>query len=60
MLRIIWQLMNRALHLEAGIPLKHLAAQASHLVLYVIMIILPLTGYLGTGGGTQISSFSLK
>ena len=47
-LRIIWRITNRQPELEPGKPLEHLAAHAGHYALYVIMIIMPLTGYLGT------------
>ena len=52
-LRIIWRLMNRTTDQEPGTPLEHRAAHAGRLALYAIMIILPLTGYLGTGGSTD-------
>ena len=47
-LRIIWRITNRQPELEPGKPLEHLAAHAGHYALYAIMIIMPLTGYLGT------------
>ena len=52
-LRIIWRISNRTPDLEPGTKLEHLAAHAGHYALYAIMIIMPITGYLGTGGGTN-------
>ncbi len=48
-LRIVWRMANRAPDLEPGTKLEHLAAHAGHYALYAIMIIMPLTGYVGTG-----------
>jgi cytochrome b561 len=39
--------------LEQGTKLEHLAAQAGHYALYAIMIIMTITGYLGTGANTE-------
>lgn len=52
-LRIIWRISNRVPELEPGTKLEHLAAHAGHYALYAIMIIMPLTGYLGTGVDTE-------
>lgn len=52
-LRVIWRLMNRAPADEPGTPLAHLAAHMGHLALYAVMIVAPLTGYLGTGVNTD-------
>lgn len=48
-LRVIWRISNRTPDQEPGTPLEHLAAHAGHYALYAVMIIMPLTGYLGTG-----------
>lgn len=53
LLRILWRLMNRVPDPELGTALEHRLAHAGHLALYAIMILLPLTGYLGTGGSTN-------
>jgi len=37
--------------------LEHRAAHAAHIMLYAVMIILPLSGYLGTGGPSQLFFF---
>ena len=48
-LRILWKISNRSPEPEPGNRVEHLAAKVGHLLLYAIMIVMPLTGYLGTG-----------
>lgn len=52
-LRIIWRITNRVPDLEPGTRWEHLAAHAGHYALYAVMIIMPITGYLGTGVDTE-------
>jgi cytochrome b561 len=52
-LRIVWRLMNEPPKLEPGSRFTHLAAHWGHIALYVIMILAPITGYLGTGSNTK-------
>jgi len=52
-LRVIWRLMSRVPDEEPGTRVAHLAAKAGHLALYFMMIIMPLTGYIGTGVNTE-------
>jgi cytochrome b561 len=52
-LRILWRISNRIPDSEPGTKLENLAAHAGHLVLYTIMIMMPLTGYIGTGVDTE-------
>lgn len=52
-LRIIWRLTNRPPNFEPGTRLEHLAAHAGHYALYAVMIIMPITGYIGTGVNTE-------
>ncbi|MFT5395153.1 MAG: cytochrome b561 [Gammaproteobacteria bacterium] len=52
-LRLIWRNMNRLPEAEPGTRLEHLAAHFGHYVLYAVMIIMPLTGYIGTGVNTE-------
>jgi cytochrome b561 len=52
-LRIVWRIANRLPDLEPGTKLEHLAAHAGHYALYAIMIITPITGYVGTGVNTE-------
>ncbi len=52
-LRILWRIMNRRPDPEPGTRLEHLAAHWGHYALYAIMVIMPVTGYLGTGVATE-------
>ncbi|WP_281558648.1 cytochrome b/b6 domain-containing protein [Thalassomonas sp. RHCl1] len=52
-LRVVWRMTNRVPDLEPGSKLEHLAAHAGHYALYAIMIIMPITGYVGTGVNTE-------
>ena len=52
-LRIVWRIGNRAPDLEPGKKWEHLAAHAGHYALYAIMIVMPITGYVGTGVNTE-------
>jgi len=52
-LRIIWRIANRVPDPEPGSKLEHLAAHLGHYALYAIMIIMPVTGYVGTGVNTE-------
>ncbi|KZN33760.1 cytochrome B561 [Pseudoalteromonas luteoviolacea S2607] len=52
-LRIVWRVMNQSPKLEPGSKLEHLAAHLGHFVLYAVMIIAPVTGYIGTGVNTE-------
>jgi len=52
-LRIVWRITNRTPVSEPGTKLAHFAAHAGHYALYAIMIIMPITGYLGTGVNTE-------
>lgn len=52
-LRVVWRLMNRVPDEEPGSRLAHLAAKLGHYALYAMMIIMPITGYIGTGVNTE-------
>ena len=52
-LRIIWRNMNQLPHPEPGSKVEHLAARLGHYALYAVMIIMPITGYVGTGVDTD-------
>ncbi len=56
-LRIIWRLTNIQPNEVPGSRLEHLAAHTAHIALYAVMILIPLTGYLGTGGPSQLFFF---
>lgn len=53
MLRIIWRITDPVPKLEPGSKLAHLAAHTGHYALYAVMIIAPVTGYVGTGVDTE-------
>lgn len=52
-LRIIWRNMNVQPLLEPGPRWQHLLAHFAHYALYAVMILMPLTGYIGTGVATE-------
>ena len=47
-LRIIWKIMNKIPDNLAGSKIEHFAARAMHSALYVFMIVMPITGYMGS------------
>ena len=52
-LRIIWRNLNQTPDQEPGTKIAHLAAHLGHYALYAVMILMPLTGYIGTGVNTE-------
>lgn len=52
-LRILWRISNRTPDPEPSSTLALWAARLGHLALYGVMIIMPVTGYLGTGANTE-------
>jgi len=49
LVRILWRLTHRAPPLPATVPAwQRVAAKTSHVLLYVCMIVMPLSGYLGS------------
>ena len=52
-LRIIWRLLSRVPDPEPGPSWAHIAARLGHYLLYAAMILMPLTGYIGTGVNTE-------
>lgn len=52
-LRICWRVLSPAPALEPGTRLEHLAAHLGHYALYAVMIVMPITGYFGTGAATE-------
>ena len=49
LVRLLWRLTHRAPPLPATVPAwQRIAAKASHALLYVCMILMPLSGYLGS------------
>lgn len=53
LLRIIWRIMNRTPDEEPGTKMEHLLAHAGHYALYAVLIIMPVTGYLGSKVNTE-------
>lgn len=53
LLRIIWRMMNRTPDEEPGTKMEHLLAHAGHYALYTVLIIMPVTGYLGSKVNTE-------
>jgi cytochrome b561 len=60
-LRIVWRLIAGApAYSEPLGRLTHAAARAGHLALYLLMIVMPVSGYLtSTAGGNEVSWFGL-
>lgn len=52
-LRLIWRACNKSPMPEAGTKLMHLTATMAHYFLYMLLIIMAITGYLGTGANTE-------
>jgi cytochrome b561 len=52
-LRLYWRWINPQPAHEPGTKLEHLAAELGHYALYAMMILMPITGYLGTGAATE-------
>jgi cytochrome b561 len=52
-LRIIYKLIDKKPNEVPGSKFEHLAAKAAHYMLYAVMIIIPITGYTGTGVNTE-------
>ncbi len=52
-LRIIWRIMNVQPVLEPASIWLHRAAHLGHYALYAVMIIMPVSGYIGTGVNTD-------
>lgn len=52
-LRVIYKIWDKSPKEVPGTKMEHLAAKGAHWVLYAVMIIMPLTGYFGTGVDTE-------
>lgn len=52
-LRILYKLWDKSPKDPSGNKLEHLGAKLGHWALYAVMIIMPITGYLGTGVDTE-------
>ena len=47
-LRVVWKLLNKTPDEVPGTKFEHTAARTVHRLLYAVMIIMPITGYMGT------------
>ena len=52
-LRVLWKAVNVKPVEAPGTRLEHLASHGMHWALYALMIVMPITGYLGTGVATE-------
>ena len=57
--RLLWRLLNIQPDDVPGSKAEHLLAHIAHWGLYALLIILPLTGYLGTSLGTDFGIFTI-
>lgn len=57
--RLIWRMVNRQPDPPPGSHAEHVLAHLAHWALYALMIIMPLTGYIGTGRGTDFGLFTI-
>lgn len=57
--RLAWRLLDRQPEEPPGSALEHQMAQAAHWALYALLILMPLTGYLGTGAPTDFGVFQV-
>lgn len=53
LLRVFWRMTHTPPPMTAGTSAQRRAAHYGHLVLYAFMIMMPITGYLGTGAATE-------
>lgn len=52
-LRVLWKFIDKSPQPEPGTAMEHKVAKAGHYALYGMMIIMPITGYTGTGVATE-------
>lgn len=55
--RLIWRMRNVAPEDAPGTRVEHMLSHMAHWGLYALMILMPLTGYLGTGGAAPIDFY---
>jgi cytochrome b561 len=60
-IRVAWRLTHRAPEMPSGMaPLQKLAAEATHVILYVLMFAIPASGYLySSAAGIQVVYLSI-
>lgn len=57
--RLIWRVLNVHPEPPAGSRLEHCMAQGAHYALYALLVLMPVTGYLGTGMATNFGLFEI-
>jgi cytochrome b561 len=57
--RLLWRLFNIQPDAPPGSRIEHLLAHAAHWGLYALMIMMPLTGYIGTDAPTDFGIFKV-
>lgn len=57
--RLLWRLMDAQPADPPGPPIEHALAHAAHWGLYGLLIVMPLTGYVGTGAPTDFGLFTV-
>ena len=57
--RLLWRLLDVQPADPPGPPIEHALAHAAHWGLYGLLIVMPLTGYLGTGAPTDFRLFTV-
>ncbi|AIR89348.1 cytochrome b [Pseudomonas cremoricolorata] len=57
--RLLWRALNVQPEAPLGSPVEHALARVAHWGLYGLLILMPLTGYLGTGADTDYGLFSV-
>lgn len=57
--RIVWRALNVEPEMPESSVAEHILAQCAHSALYLLMILMPLTGYIGTGAPTDFGLFSV-
>jgi cytochrome b561 len=53
LLRVVWKCIDSTPKAEPGTPIERKSAKAGHYILYTMMIVMPVTGYIGTGASTE-------
>jgi cytochrome b561 len=58
--RVVWRMRNPVPPLPIGMPQwQIIASKFSHSLLYILMFVMPITGYLGNGGGVDYGVFQV-
>ncbi|MBK0011698.1 cytochrome b [Isoptericola jiangsuensis] len=57
--RLLWRWLNVEPEAPESSAAEHVLAQCAHYGLYALMILMPLTGYVGTGAPTDFGLFSV-